>query len=204
MLAKIATLERDVSESARSTKAIDQHRLAVAPAILRHDDYAAQILDADVVIRGADGKKMFFKKRRRLGGVLQQHTDDDSSNGGRSASSGFVQQCALIAPHRVASETSPRSPGKRQRLATQRRIAQALVKRQWPTRLLLQVARVDSQTVIVRIEENVEGDALVLTTYAPERSRTHTLVIPFTSLELVLPAPLVWWRIAEVRVFGSA
>lgn len=156
--------------------------------------------DAEMVIRGRDGKNMFFKKRLR-GDVLSSDNDDSSSVELVAA----PRPSALVVPHSTPSPDND-SPKRHQVALTvsrQRRISLGISRQQWPASLLLLITCVHSRIAIVRVDEDDESDALVISVYSPPTSLISTLKIPFSSLEFVLPASLVWYRTSEVREFIS-
>lgn len=170
-----------VSTSAATTK---------APSLQPHHEFP----DAEMVIRGRDGKKMFFKKRFQ-GGIS---TSEPTAAPPRPS--------ALVVPHSIREELDPDSPEEHQVGSTvlkPRRISQGLSRQQWPASLLLKITRIQERLVIVRVDEDDESGALIISAYSPATSQVSTLAIPFNSLGFLLPASLVWYRTSEVHYDSS-
>lgn len=189
MLKKIVELNTEVS--LLSTKQVTVKHVLSSSSVPTPD---RSIADAEIVIRGADGKKMYFKKRRR--------PDVAWATGSSTVSEPRVLS-ALVVPHASAGLLSCRSEIRSEPPVKQKRIRTVLAKRLWPACQALRIARLDSRRVIVRAEEQHERDALVVTVYSPDSCRTVTLVVSFDALALVLPALLVWDHLQEVRYDGG-
>lgn len=194
-LKKLTELESEVSQKLQNVASDNQKSVLASPpttssssSLKAHPEFP----DAEMVIRGRDGKKMFFKKRFR--GEIST-----SDKGGSSIE--LPRVTALVVPH------PPPEPEKNllatSTVSRQRRISQGLSRQQWPASLLLLTTRIQRQLAIVRVDEDDEVDALVISVYSSVTSQISTLAIPFSSLGFVLPTPLDWSRISEVSRFAD-
>lgn len=201
-LRKLTELELEVSQKPHKSSQVNPSSALASSSTTSPSSLQPQHVfpDAEMVIRGRDGKNMFFKKRLR-GDVLSSDNDDSPSVELVAA----PRLSALVVPHPTPSPDND-SPERHQVASTvlrQRRISLGISRQQWPMSLLLLITRIQSRLAIVRIDEDDESDVLVINVYSPSTSLVSTLKISFSSLGFVLPASLVWYRTSEVREFIS-
>lgn len=175
MLKKIADIDRQQHLKRLDTVCITSAAIAPTP---QHS-----IRDAEIVIRGPDGKRMFFKQRH-------QHTTD------RLEANAVRRPSALVVSH--PTHASHCESGERL-LTKQQGLGALLSRRLWPAYQVLRIARIDARRAIVRVEEHDKSDVLMVTVYFPATCREAALAISLTLLSFVLPASLTWFRVREVR-----
>ncbi|GLE01569.1 hypothetical protein PINS_up010399 [Pythium insidiosum] len=147
--------------------------------------------DAELAIRGPDGKKMYFKSRAPLASPSSTFEESAIPSEYPPIKADIRRFSSPVVLDHVDMERSS-SPTVRVSMAHFRRL-------RWPETLLFRATRVQRRYVFARLEENDELHQLILSLYRPVISQTVVLVIPLAWLAWVLPPSVVWYRTAEVQ-----
>ncbi|GMF33883.1 unnamed protein product [Phytophthora lilii] len=140
---------------------------------------ALRIPDAEFVVTGFDGKKMFFKQR----GVFVAPNES-----GNFSHKECAKRTAMVVPHPQKSpDENSTSTHTFSPIVKQVHLRNGFAARRWPNLSFVGVCRISGQRAIVHTNENRKQHALLVEVYSSLHSQVNSVTFP---IACVLYAPL--------------